>query len=774
MKRFLWIDLLASCSQTVLAFSLLGPDSTYTPQPQGDLWQVPDLTYSTPNGNAPYIIVDTAPFGPKNLGEGYRRNTPVMYYTFDASFGNWFGSNGEFAVQQAFDMVNNAFTTNNITGLLTNGVDSYTALLSEFPLNSQSENYSANVLGLADVKSMTLSLLMEQLGLTDAIRYVWTLHDRVATPGCTLPCPLCEVYLVVMRNYDYYLTPLGYNLPDQGQWGQYSPYVNGELYTYVLPGDNCGTPNTPFTDAVEIGPDHIINNAPVASGHGEGGLEGGFFYTGLTRDDAAGLRWLYSSNNFNTPSEGYLESSAAGSVAVSSGGAGNGPTFQLTTSSLAILSFTDPTTLQTLFPGLVITGVTTNIVNGRTNYNYTFANLVTYSFSTNTMVITQVQTTTISPNPYIGQDWPPIYFITNPPVTTTITNTLNMVSGDFYIIPTNSCGLTVLTNPPPSNIVVVVTNNLGTVTNSNPAAYTTNITSTNIITFSTNHILWVKLCTNVPGTTNGGVVGDFQGIGRVQFVRVADGAYDYMTGQFTNGMTITNQYSMVLIQNGQANTVVFQRVLTGPDIVFRAQDMEYGPNGPGYLHHNALTRNVNFNQSYEVPAGGDGTGGTAGPGTINSPSIITYNKVGPDYENDNPSTMQGPKGVAGRWFIWSSFDGTTNLPVIYPNGTSIANLSAEALIQISPPPPTLPDGTNGVPYPGGNVTNVVFSVTGGQSPYTWLLTTNSAGLPPNLALSTSGVISGKPTNSATYDGIQIQMNDSGGRSVIMDYSITIH
>jgi hypothetical protein len=111
--------------------------------------------------------------------------------------------------------------------------------------------------------------------------------------------------------------------------------------------------------------------------------------------------------------------------------------------------------------------------------------------------------------------------------------------------------------------------------------------------------------------------------------------------------------------------------------------------------------------------------------------------------------------------------------VIYPNGTSIANLAAEALIQISPPPPILPDGTNGVPYPGGNVTNVTLSATGGQSPYTWSLTANSAGLPPNLTLSAGGVISGTPTNSATYDNIQIQMNDSSGRSVIMNYSITI-
>ena len=173
MKRFLWIGLLASCLQTASAFSLLGPDSYYSPAPQGDLWQIVEIGYSEGVDNVPPYITDTAPYGPKNLGEGYRRNTPVMYYTIDPTFANYFGSNGEVAVQQAFDILNS----------LTN-VDSYSANLSEFPLNSQSENYTAYGLGLQDVKSVTLSLLMEQLGLTDAIRYTWTLHERATVPGC--------------------------------------------------------------------------------------------------------------------------------------------------------------------------------------------------------------------------------------------------------------------------------------------------------------------------------------------------------------------------------------------------------------------------------------------------------------------------------------------------------------------------------------------------------------------------------------------------------------
>ena len=91
----------------------------------GDAWQVTLIGYNplTTDTAVPWLT-DGLLAGPKNLGEGYRRNTPVMYYTFDPSFGDYFGSSGELAVEQAFDILNS----------LTN-VDSYSAYLSEFPLN---------------------------------------------------------------------------------------------------------------------------------------------------------------------------------------------------------------------------------------------------------------------------------------------------------------------------------------------------------------------------------------------------------------------------------------------------------------------------------------------------------------------------------------------------------------------------------------------------------------------------------------------------------------
>ena len=132
--------------------------------------------------------------------------------------------------------------------------------------------------------------------------------------------------------------------------------------------------------------------------------------------------------------------------------------------------------------------------------------------------------------------------------------------------------------------------------------------------------------------------------------------------------------------------------------------------------------------------------------------------------------MIGPSGAA-KAYLWGSFDGTTNAPVVYPNGTSLENLANEAVIQISPPPPALPTGTNGVAY------NVTFTATGTSGAVTWTLANVSAGLPPGLnPLSPNGVLSGTPTQSGTFDNIVVQMTDSSTppRVVQTSYSLTIN
>jgi hypothetical protein len=125
---------------------------------------------------------------------------------------------------------------------------------------------------------------------------------------------------------------------------------------------------------------------------------------------------------------------------------------------------------------------------------------------------------------------------------------------------------------------------------------------------------------------------------------------------------------------------------------------------------------------------------------------------------------------------WASFDGSTNDPVLYPNGTSIQDLESQMVISISPPSfPGLPDGTNNVAY-----ATTAFSATGGQPPYIWSLGSGTL-LPLGLSFSSAGVLSGTPHDNppGIYD-FTIQLTDSSGppgspgRVVALNYTITIH
>ncbi len=99
---------LAGLLPTAWAYSLGGPIGN-----AGDAWQVRALGYDEPGDlNAP-----------KNLGEGYRRNTPFMFYTYDQNFDDFFGSSGIAAVDNAYTILNQVFT-NSPQGPLV-GLDAY-------------------------------------------------------------------------------------------------------------------------------------------------------------------------------------------------------------------------------------------------------------------------------------------------------------------------------------------------------------------------------------------------------------------------------------------------------------------------------------------------------------------------------------------------------------------------------------------------------------------------------------------------------------------------
>ncbi len=331
IKKYSWLVLLAGGLLSAWAFSPIGPTGN-----AGDSWQTATLGY--PLGG------DIG--SPKNIGEEYRRNTPVMYYSYDANFSSYFGSNGIAAVDSGFGILNS----------LTN-VSSYSSSLSEFPLYSQHANFTAESLFLTDLKSETFGLMVEEMGLVDPVQYTWTLRDRVHVNG-EPPCPLGMEYLVIQRNLDTPATPLNVV--------QYSPYVNDTLYSYTIIED-CN-PARAITAPFPVDPFALVNS-PVASFAGTF-IDDGFFYSGLTRDDVAGLRYLYSSNNILT------ESSAAGSVRLLTNSSPNVLLTTLLLGDLIAQSKTNPpATLQANFPGLEIASSTNFFVNEvTTNISLFFTN----------------------------------------------------------------------------------------------------------------------------------------------------------------------------------------------------------------------------------------------------------------------------------------------------------------------------------------------------------------------------------------------------------------
>jgi Putative Ig domain len=771
IKSFLGIVFLAFGLQAAWGFALLGPLPGYPGLPAnfGDSWQTPVIDYGFGEVG-----------GPKNIGEEYRRNTPVLYYAYDANFLDFFGSNGVSAVDGAFNVLNNAFT-NNFTGM-TNGLDGYSLNLSEFPCNSQSINYTAQSAGLLDLKSFAMFMLMEQLGLAEPEFYVWALHDRyLPSQG---KCPEDELYLVVQRNFDFMPTPLNQL--------QYSSYVNGTLYSYIIE-EACTGPN-PLAATLPFSPDPFASTYTAVAGLGDG-LNLGGFYTGLTRDDVAGLRYLLTTNNVN------WESSAAGSALIGSTTVGvtnlSSQSLLYTSNYNAFLMAAQtngPTILSNLFPGLVILTssntftytVTPNVISYYTNvigapvgsppvlvvrtnsyttnaleiYFDTFANVVV--MSNGYRPTTTASLVTVSVGAQIGAP------VGSPLVTNTTTKTViltNQPSGEFYINTNYLCGPDVIVSPQPAGfpiaIVTAATNVLYVTSNS--AGF---FSSQSLVIYSTTHVYVVQqpICstTTAGSVTNG--PGLYQGIGKVQFVSAP---FDSLLGQ--TFQPVTNIYTMTLISGSKAQRQTFRRVATAPDIVFSAQDMA-SPKAPEPPRVISASRNINFNVNNILA-------GLAGPGTINPPTTIILEKVGDIYLNGSLaayslSTNQFLSELTqgNNLLAWASFDSSTNDPVVYPNGTSIQNLENQILVQLAFSPSTadstLPNGASGQPY-----TPTTFTASGGafSPPFTW----SATGLPAGLTVATNtGVLSGTPTQSGTFD-FTLTLTDVISRSVQWTLAITI-
>ncbi|HYE31427.1 MAG TPA: hypothetical protein VEH27_08370 [Methylomirabilota bacterium] len=235
--------------------------------------------------------------GPMNLGEEYRLNKPVISYGYDKSFLDYFGQAGVDAVENAIAILNGV-----------PAASAMSATLEEFPLGSKRVNFQATALQAMDMKSYTLSALLVQMGVAAPTRYGWTLMNATAIPNTD---PQIWTFITVLRNFDpVQLVP--------------SPYINQSLWSYFI----TTIDPAPWFDAVEFPVDPLVglNRLPVSDGSDfvSVGLLPGEYYTGLTRDDAGALRYIYHPNNLNAETLPPGVTNATGGVSGGIGGGGGG------------------------------------------------------------------------------------------------------------------------------------------------------------------------------------------------------------------------------------------------------------------------------------------------------------------------------------------------------------------------------------------------------------------------------------------------------------------
>src|SRR5207248_2161008 len=106
-------------------------------------------------------------------------------YAFDDSFLDYFGVDGIDAVESALAIISDI-----------GPVSELSPNLDEFVLNPRLPNPSAGALGVIDLKSTAVSVMLELLGLADPFHYVYTLRNRSAVGN-----PPITNHFTIVRNF---------------------------------------------------------------------------------------------------------------------------------------------------------------------------------------------------------------------------------------------------------------------------------------------------------------------------------------------------------------------------------------------------------------------------------------------------------------------------------------------------------------------------------------------------------------------------------------------
>tara|TARA_B100001123_G_scaffold444213_1_gene592363 strand:- start:2119 stop:8322 length:6204 start_codon:yes stop_codon:yes gene_type:complete len=248
---------------------------------------------------------------PKQLDEFYRWTTPHLTYGFDQSFVEYFGTDGIAAVTDAMDVLNDFFSPRDGSY---NGVSALNLARHGFAGNYNTAwlNGTAYNQNLIDVKSLTLGIMVNYLGLGNPYRHAFTATNAIQPTAAS-----GLAFSIALKNYD----PVSLEQSDM---------INGVQFSYRLIHDqppgviaDTNTMTSMTLDMEEFTADTSGNSfsavsATVDAFYGSTALVWtdppsifgfGVFYDGLnamggmykprhalTYDDAGGLKYLYSTN----------------------------------------------------------------------------------------------------------------------------------------------------------------------------------------------------------------------------------------------------------------------------------------------------------------------------------------------------------------------------------------------------------------------------------------------------------------------------------------------
>jgi len=168
------------------------------------------------------------------------------------------------------------------------------------------------------------------------------------------------------------------------------------------------------------------------------------------------------------------------------------------------------------------------------------------------------------------------------------------------------------------------------------------------------------------GATNGfqGILG---GVEKITYVKVA---YDSLIG--TAFTPKRYSYTIPFVTNNTLKSLRVTRTIIRPDILFTAGDLDTNQvfpltptayvRGFGYISNGIVSANNGVSSSVISPI-----------------ETVTFNTVNNLYYNESPYFMDQTQFYRFPVFNWGSFDGSTNAPVLYPNGSSIASLEGQLL-----------------------------------------------------------------------------------------------